>query len=118
LHAVNNHWQDTDGVALENGIGGNVLLEGNYFENAKYPRLEGKPGEGQVFAPMSQSSACQASLGRPCQSNKISGKTSSTLTGSDTNFLVNFHNKNPVGATSADQAKTDVLRNYGIGKIN
>jgi pectin lyase len=118
LHAVNNFWQNIQGVALDNGIGGNVLLEGNDFENVDYPRLVGKPREGQVFAPMSHSSTCQTSLGRPCQANKISGKTKAPLTGSETNFLVNFHRESPVGATSADQTKTSVLQNYGIGRIN
>jgi pectin lyase len=118
LHAVNNFWQNIDGIALEDGIGGNVLLEGNYFENVKYPRKTDKPGVNQIFAPMSQSPACQTSLGRPCEANKVSAKTSSQLTGGETHFLVNFQNKNPVGATSADQARVNVLRNNGVGKIN
>ena len=117
IHAINNFWQNTRGVAVENGIGGNILLEGNYFEDVSYPRQAGK-SEGQVFASTTHSSACQVSLGRPCQANKVSGTSQSTLVGTDTNFLVNFQRKNPVVAMSADLAKASVLRDYGIGKIN
>ncbi|CAF2069759.1 unnamed protein product [Rotaria magnacalcarata] len=118
MHAANNVWQNIDGIALEDGIGGNVLLEGNYFENVKYPRKTDKPGVSQVFAPMSANSDCQASLGRPCQPNKVLGTTSSQLTGTEKDFLVNFRNKNPAGAASADQAKANVLSNSGIGRVN
>ena len=117
IHAVNNLWQSIDGGALENGIGGNILLEANYFENVKHPRLPGK-AEGQVFAPMSPSTACQASLGRSCRRNIIAGNPQEALVGTDTNFLVNFRNKNAVDSVTADQARIDVLRDYGIGKIN
>ena len=118
MHVVNNLWKDVDGIALEDATGGYVLLEGNYFENVKYPRKGNTSGKSQVFAPLSRSTACQNSLGRPCEANKVSGSTSSALMGADDKFLVQFRGQNPVGATSADQARSDVLRNAGIGKIN
>jgi pectin lyase len=63
MHTVNNFWQNIAGIAVEDGIGGNVLLEGNYFENVNYPRKTLKAGVSQVFASMLQTTVCQASLG-------------------------------------------------------
>jgi pectin lyase len=71
MHTVNNFWQNIDGIAVEDGIGGNVLLKGNYFENVNYPHKTEKAGVGQAFAPMSQTTVCQASLGRSCEANKV-----------------------------------------------
>jgi len=114
LHAVNNYWQEVRGHALENGNGGNTLLDGNLFENVDQAQ---KPKSGgQVFASTSDNNACQASFGRPCKANKLVGRNSG-LSGGDTGFLQNFNGKRPVGALTADQTKDHVMRHYGIGRF-
>jgi pectin lyase len=116
LHAVNNYWANTTGIALEDGVQAFVLLEGNYFENVSYPRTYAP--EGQVFAPLENSPICETALGRPCQANQIVGPTKLPLSGNNTNILDYFAHTNPPNATSAVEAKAYVLAHAGVGIVN
>jgi pectin lyase len=116
LHAVNNYWANTSGVALGDENNSFILLEGNYFENVSYPRTYDP--KGQVFAPLQDSPTCEATLGRSCLANKISGPTKLPLTGNNTNILDLFTHESRLNVTSADQVKSYVIANAGIGIIN
>jgi pectin lyase len=112
LHAVNNYFYAVSGHAFETASGGNVVVEGNVFQNVKNP-LENNGG--QIFtAGNGNDGACKASLGRNCQANAY-GSTPK-MAGSATAHLANFKGKNIAGASSANDAKK-VAQTAGFGRI-
>jgi pectin lyase len=112
LHAVNNYFYANSGHAFETAAGGNVLAEGNVFQNVKNP-LENNGG--QIFAAGNgQDGACKGPLGRNCVPNAY-GSTPK-MPGTSTGFLANFKGKNVAAAASADAAKK-VQQSAGFGRI-
>jgi pectin lyase len=112
LHAVNNYFYANSGHAFETAAGGNVLAEGNVFQNVKNP-LENNGG--QIFAAGNgQDGACRGPLGRNCVPNAY-GSTPK-MPGTSAGFLNNFKGKNIAGASSANDAKR-VMQTAGFGRI-
>jgi pectin lyase len=114
LHAVNNYWYDIQGHAFELDAGGQVLAEGNVFQNVQNP-IDTNVG-GRLFSSpnANANSACSSALGRACQVNGFG--SSGSFSGSDTSFFGNFGGKNIASASSYDSAKS-VLNSAGFGKI-
>ncbi|KAG9503535.1 hypothetical protein J7337_003486 [Fusarium musae] len=115
LHAVNNYWYDNVGHAFEIGAGGQVVAEGNIFQNVATP-LEASSFAGKLFASPSTSSnaVCSSYLGHVCQVNGFG--SSGTLSGSTTDFLVNFSGKN-VASAAAYSSITGLSSSAGFGTI-
>jgi pectin lyase len=115
LHVVNNYFYDSlsDGHAFEIDSGGNVLAEGNVFQNVVNVVDE---VDGQAFSSPSTTAntACQTYLGRSCVLNAFGSSGAFSYT--DTAFLVNFSGKNIAPATSATDAKA-VMTSAGYGKL-
>lgn len=115
VHAINNYWYDytSSGHAFEVGSGGNVLAEGNVFQNVPV-EVESSSFAGQMFSvpSSSYSSSCSASLGRTCQPN-IFG-SSGTMSYTTTSFLTNFAGKNIASADAATSyMETTIPANAG-----
>ncbi|KAH7190075.1 pectin lyase fold/virulence factor [Fusarium oxysporum] len=103
LHVVNNYFYDIFDHAFEVEDKGQVLIEGNVFQNVKNPS---KPGnKGRIFSIPNTAAAnvCKAALGRACQLNAFG--SSGTLPGDDSGFLSNFKGKIIASAASANSAK-------------
>ncbi|KAM0550214.1 hypothetical protein ACHAPJ_009062 [Fusarium lateritium] len=115
LHAVNNYWYDNAGHAFEIGSGGQVVAEGNIFQNVVAP-IEASSFAGKLFSSPSTAAnaACSAYLGHTCQVNGFG--TSGTFSGSDTSFLSNFKGKN-VASAAAYSGVTSLKTTAGFGTI-
>ncbi|KAJ5312788.1 hypothetical protein N7508_003618 [Penicillium antarcticum] len=115
LHAVNNYWYSNSGHAFEIGSGGNVLAEGNVFQNI--PTVVETPISGQLFtSPDTTTNAkCSTYLGRSCQINGFG--SSGSFSQADTNFLVNFEGKNIASASAYGTVVSSVTSNAGQGNL-
>ncbi|KAL6915207.1 hypothetical protein FSST1_012967 [Fusarium sambucinum] len=115
LHAVNNYWYDNAGHAFEIGAGGQVVAEGNIFQNVATP-LEASSFAGKLFASPSTAAnaVCSSYLGHVCQVNGFG--SSGTLSGSTTDFLTNFSGKN-VASAAAYSSITGLSSSAGFGTI-
>ncbi|KAJ5951908.1 Pectin lyase fold/virulence factor [Penicillium vulpinum] len=115
LHAVNNYWYQNVGHAFEIGAGGNVLAEGNVFQNIA--AVVESPISGQLFTSpdTNTNAACTASLGRACVLNGFG--SSGAFKQADTAFLVNFAGKNIASATAYTSVVASVNANAGQGKL-
>src|SRR6478752_3072162 len=94
LHVVNNYFYDVFDHAFEIKENGQVLAEGNIFQNVK-------PGtKSRLFTvPIAGSAGvCKASLGRTCQMNTFG--SSGTFPGDNTGFLNNFKGKTIASAAT------------------
>ncbi|CAG8975053.1 hypothetical protein HYALB_00011832 [Hymenoscyphus albidus] len=115
LHAVNNYWYDNSDHAFEITSGGNVLAEGNVFQNID--RVLDTTPTGHLFTAPSAgaNSACSASLGRVCQMNGFG--SSGTFNQANTNFLSNFNGKNIASASAYGGVVASVGKTAGMGRI-
>ena len=113
LHAVNNYFYANTGHAFEVDGGGNVLAEGNVFQNVANP-VDSNVG-GQLFTVSNGGGACSSALGRSCQANAFG--SSGTFSRADTGFLKNFGGKNIASADTASNANGYVRDRAGVGKI-
>ncbi|KZM26317.1 Pectin lyase [Ascochyta rabiei] len=111
VHAVNNYWYANSGHAFDIAAGGQVVAEGNVFQNVVTPLLS---NTGKLFGSPSTSAntACTNSLGHACQLNAFG--SSGTLGGTDTSFFSNFSGKS---IASAGAASASVANTAGVGKI-
>ncbi|KAF2649920.1 polysaccharide lyase family 1 protein [Lophiostoma macrostomum CBS 122681] len=111
VHAVNNYWYANSGHAFDNGAGGQVVAEGNVFQNVVTPLLENL---GQFFgSPDSNTNtACKTYLGHNCVLNSFG--SSGTLGGTDTSFFSNFNGKS---IASAATASSSIASSAGVGKL-
>jgi pectin lyase len=111
LHAVDNYWYANSGHAFDIAAGGQVVAEGNVFQNVVTPLLE---NAGKLFSSPSTSAntACAAYLGHNCQLNAFG--SSGSFSGTDTSFFSNFNGKT---VASASAASANVATTAGIGKI-
>ncbi|KAG3088903.1 hypothetical protein PI125_g18189 [Phytophthora idaei] len=64
VHAVNNYFYDNTGHAFDVSQRGNVLAEGNYFDNVKTPNQPDP--EGNIFIPAAAGD-CKETIGRDCE---------------------------------------------------
>ncbi|KAI1077399.1 pectate lyase a [Whalleya microplaca] len=115
LHAVNNYFYSSTKHMFEVDKGGNVLAEGNVFQNVATPVDANKGGQLFTSPDTNTNGACSASLGRVCQTNVFG--SSGTFWSNDQNFLTNFKGKNIAGADTGASANANVRNNAGIGKI-
>lgn len=111
MHLPNNYWYDNSGHAFE-GSGGYALVEGSVFQNVVEPITD---WSGAMFAPTSDSSACQSALGRDCPANAFG--SSGTLSESDTSVFSKFSGLEVADALDASSAQSSVPNNAGVGKI-
>jgi pectin lyase len=111
LHAVNNYWYANSGHAFDIAAGGQVVAEGNVFQNVVAPLLS---NSGKLFGAPSTTAnaACTAYLGHTCQLNAFG--SSGTLGGTDTSFFSNFNGKSIATAATASSA---IAGTAGVGKI-
>ncbi|KAF1828040.1 pectin lyase A precursor [Decorospora gaudefroyi] len=111
LHAVNNYWYSNTGHAFDNEAGGQVIAEGNVFQNVATPL---KTNKGHFFASPSTTTntACKNYLGHNCQLNAFG--SSGSFPGTDTSFFNNFKGKN---IASAGKASSNIASTAGVGKI-
>lgn len=116
FHAYNNFWYDVDGHAFDTSDKNKfVLIEGNYFENVKNPRMT---ENNKAFFPLQDSTLCTDLIGRACVANKL--VNSGQVNGGTIGELYKL--KGLVSATSpnvfdANRAREKVLINYGVGKV-
>lgn len=112
---VNNYWYSNSGHAFEIGSGGNVLAEGNVFQNIL--TVAESPISGQLFtSPDTNTNAvCSTHLGRVCQTNGFG--SSGSFKQADTAFLINFSGKNVAPATAYTSVVASVNANAGQGKL-
>jgi pectin lyase len=111
LHAVNNYFSANSQHAFEVDAGGQVVAEGNVFQNVKAAQQAGLAGK--MFNSVN-GAACKSALGRNCQANAYG--SSAALTGTDTSMLANFSGKNVAAAGTAESAK-GVVNSAGYGRI-
>ncbi|OBT88362.1 hypothetical protein VE02_02346 [Pseudogymnoascus sp. 03VT05] len=113
LHAVNNYWYAVSGHAFDISSG-NVVAEGNVFQNVVTPLLS---NSGNLFGSpdLNTNTQCAAYLGHNCQLNAFG--SSGTLGGSSVNALVNFAGKNVASSVSSSGLASSIAANAGIGKI-
>ena len=112
VHLPNNYWYANSGHAFE-GSGGYALVEGSVFQNVVEPITD---WSGAMFAPTSDSTACQSALGRECPANVFG--SSGTLSESDTSVLSKFSGLDAADALDASSAKSSVPNNAGVGKLS
>ncbi|KAF9772383.1 hypothetical protein IL306_009908 [Fusarium sp. DS 682] len=115
IHVVNNYWYDNAGHAFEIGAGGQVVAEGNIFQNVVAP-IEASSFAGKLFSSPSTSAnaVCSSYLGHVCQVNGFGN--SGSLSGADTTFLVKFQGKN-VASAAAYSSTTGLQTSAGFGTI-
>jgi pectin lyase len=111
LHAVNNYFYAIE-HAFEADSGSKILAEGNIFQNVDKAAQAGLPGK--MFAPSSDSTACQSALGRACKANSYG--SSGALTGTDSSILSGFSGKNVASAAAASTTK-NLVNTAGYGRI-
>lgn len=115
LHAINNYFANSDGHNFDIAKGGNVLIEGNAFENCKKP-IEAQNGNLFNVPNASSASQCTAILGRACVMNSF--KSSGVFAGYTAAAALNaFKGVTGIPAAQAvDKVAAYVLANAGIGK--
>lgn len=116
LHLVNNYFFQMKGTAVELSANGQVLAEGNTFQNVMHPLTIS--GGGQIFTSPSPSAnnVCWAGLRRACQMNAF-GSSGAFNGNSNGDFLVNFKGKTIAKASTAGNAKIYIEANAGIGRL-
>ncbi|KAJ7342489.1 putative pectin lyase precursor [Mycena albidolilacea] len=117
-HIVNNYYESISGHALDISLGSWALAEGNYFDGVTTPVLA---DTGTLYFPQSSSeaSACTAKLGRACQANVMSGSGAvATNEGNVWGALAGDAVVSTYKVMTAAAAKSFVLANAGVGKIN
>lgn len=93
---------------------GPALFEGCYFENVQ--EIAGSGTKKLVFSASSSNRArCQQYIGRTCLPNGYSN--TGAFSRADTSFLNKFSGKRIAPAGSADEARANVPKNAGFGKI-
>lgn len=112
---MNNYFYDNAGHAFELDTGGDALVEGNVFQAVD--TVYNSPIDGQLFtSPDPNTNAdCTASLGRACVINGFGA--SSTVTQTNTGFLVNFKGKSIASASAYTSVVASVTKNAGQGKL-
>ena len=115
MHAVNNYYYDVSGHAFDTALNdGITLIEGNYFEAVKTPRLQ--EDNSQAYAPITLNNDCDAFIGRDCQPNQLLG--SGALRGDTNEGLSKLKGvARKIQALDPKYAKVLVLNNAGVGKI-
>ncbi|KAF8608768.1 pectin lyase-like protein [Ceratobasidium sp. AG-I] len=119
LHSYNNYYVSVAGHALDAGVGGMVIMEGNYFNTVTTPSVDGS--EGAVYAPIDSSHAAQCStyIGRSCYANSL--LSSGTLNRNDIGAVPYFSSASVVKSASimaASSVGAYVQANAGLGKVN
>ncbi|CVK85088.1 probable pectin lyase precursor [Fusarium mangiferae] len=112
LHVVNNYFHDVFDHAFEIEENGQVLAEGNAFQNVKNPLKTGTKGRLFTVPTAGSANSCKAALGRACQINAFG--SSGTFPGDDTGFLGSFKGKTIASAASAQSAK-NAMTKAGFG---
>ncbi|KAI5789779.1 pectin lyase A precursor [Peziza echinospora] len=115
LHAVNNYFYSIAGHAFDVGTGGNVLAEGNIFQNVDTVLLANPTG--QIFASpdTTTNQQCSPYLGHACQLNAFG--SSGSFPGTSTSFFGSFSGKPVAGANSASGLSATIVNGAGVGKI-
>ncbi|KAJ7804062.1 putative pectin lyase D [Mycena olivaceomarginata] len=117
-HIVNNYYESISGHALDISLGSWALAEGNYFRGVTTSVLA---NTGTLYFPQSSSeaSACTANLGRACQANVMSGSSAvATNEGKVWGALAGDAVVSTYKVMTTAAAKSFVLANTGVGKIN
>ncbi|OKO98774.1 hypothetical protein PENSUB_9025 [Penicillium subrubescens] len=116
-HVYNNFWFNNTGHAFDVGEGTKALIEGNVFQQVKTPFLEDS-SPGKTFAvTSSDKSTCDSKLGRTCAVNTFT--SSGTLSAGDETVLSSWPSgESGIDVLDADQVKSSVLSNAGIGKLS
>ncbi|KAI9898017.1 hypothetical protein N3K66_006377 [Trichothecium roseum] len=115
LHAVNNVWQDNDGHAIEGGEAtARGIFEGNAFVAVNQLVSD---YQGRLFtAPDGAAAQCEQALGRACEANALED-SGGDFDYSDTSFFGDFSGLTIASAVGADEARSQVPQNAGVGKI-
>lgn len=113
LHAVNNYFYANTGHAFELASGGNVIAEGNAFQNVNEPM---EYLGGAIFTVDNNPALCRTPLGRDCVRNAF-GSSGGFPSRGGTGFFANFQGKNIASAGSNQNVPDNVRNNAGIGKI-
>jgi hypothetical protein len=116
-HVYNNFWFNNTGHAFDVGEGTKALIKGNVFQQVKTPFLEDS-SPGKTFAvTSSDKSTCDSKLGRTCAVNTFT--SSGTLSAGDETVLSSWPSgESGIDVLDADQVKSSVLSNAGIGKLS
>ncbi|KAH7098718.1 pectate lyase [Auriculariales sp. MPI-PUGE-AT-0066] len=130
-HFYNNYWNDlAGGHAFELGIGGQVLLEGNYFTNVGTVDYGGVDGAMYYVETVdSAGTPCTSTIGRICEWNKYENSGGVPTTRQQTTVLntlkaffsidadLDFSTVGSYKPFSVYNTTSYVLANAGTGKI-
>lgn len=110
---MNNYWSDVSWHAFDtNKNDGFTLIEGNYFENVKAPRLN--ENQEAFFVGSSPASSCKTLIGRDCEVNFL---VKSGAIKSDTDErLQHIKNLNLIKPMAVSLVKASVLSGAGVNK--
>ncbi|KAE8404836.1 pectin lyase fold/virulence factor [Aspergillus pseudonomiae] len=118
-HIFNTYWSNNTGHAFSVTPEPAILVEGNVFTDVVRPTEPGN-GYGMFLTNSSTISACDSTMGRPCQENVLTGSgdlspyTTNNVTSLQTIGDADGRNINfmPIG-----QVRAYVVANAGIGKV-
>ena len=121
MHAVNNYFYNVGGHDFDIGVGGAVLIEGNYFQSVTTPiTAASATAGGSIFDVASGTTGtCTSYLGRACVENTLA--SSGTFNGyATTGFFSTIQSKEGgyvPAAIAASSVPSYVVANAGIGKL-
>jgi hypothetical protein len=122
MHAVNNYFYDVAGHDFDVAEGGNVLIEGNYFDNVTYPITSQTASDGGYLFNMASGSAstCSSAMGQTCQANTLidSGAFADYKSSSLLATIAKKEADSPIIPMAAADVPKYVLANAGVGKLS
>ncbi|PQE19799.1 pectin lyase F protein [Rutstroemia sp. NJR-2017a WRK4] len=122
MHAVNNYFYDVAGHDFDVAKGGNVLIEGNYFDNVTYPITSQTASDGGYLFNMASGSAstCSSAMGQTCQANTLidSGAFADYKSTSLLATIAKKEADSPIVPMAAADVPKYVLANAGVGKLS
>ena len=122
MHAVNNFFYDNLGHDFDVADGGNVLIEGNYFDLVTTPITTASATDGGTIFNVpssSDTSTCTTYLGRACLQNALldSGSFPSFTSTYMMGAIEELYSGNGPTAISSYDVPDSVIANAGIGKL-
>ncbi|KAM3068105.1 hypothetical protein ACMFMG_011154 [Clarireedia jacksonii] len=122
MHAVNNYFYNVTGHDFDVAEGGNVLIEGNYFDNVTTPITTQTASDGGYLFHMASGSAstCSSAMGQTCQANTLvdSGKFADYTSSSLLATIAKKEADSPIVPMAAADVPKYVLANAGVGKLS
>lgn len=119
VQAVNNYFKDSTGHNFDISSSGHVLIEGNYFQNAKEPMTSGSNGVVFNTPTTNNEATCSSYLGRNCEVNILSSNSGKWASKTATSVLSEFgaNKQYLIVPDEVSNVATTIPGSAGIGKI-